>query len=59
MGAYLENQNRLHLRIEHLGSLTLTAVPSDFYRQSPLQVQFSDLELSSDAGLVLVRQASV
>ncbi|MEO1211771.1 MAG: IS1380 family transposase [Cyanobacteria bacterium J06638_20] len=34
-----------------------TELPLDFYRVRPLQVQFSDLELSSDAGLLLVRQA--
>ena len=34
-----------------------TELPLDFYQLRPLQVQFSDLELSSDAGLLLVRQA--
>jgi hypothetical protein len=29
----------------------------DFYQPRPLQVQFSDLELSSDAGILLARQA--
>ena len=29
----------------------------DFYSQRPLVVQFSDLELSSDAGILLARQA--
>ena len=32
-------------------------LPFDFYKVSPLQVQFSGLDLSSDAGLLLVRQA--
>lgn len=34
-----------------------TDLPLDFYGLRPLAVQFSDLELSSDAGLLLVRQA--
>ncbi len=34
-----------------------TELPLDFYRLRPLQVQFSALELSSDAGLLFVRQA--
>jgi len=34
-----------------------TELPLDFYSLRPLQVEFSDLELSSDAGLLLVRQA--
>ncbi|MGP1387983.1 MAG: hypothetical protein ACTS2F_30890, partial [Thainema sp.] len=34
-----------------------TELPFDFYHLRPLQVQLSDLELSSDAGLLLVRQA--
>ena len=29
----------------------------DFCQSRPLQVQFSDLELSSDAGILLARQA--
>ena len=29
----------------------------DFYSRRPLVVQFSDLELSSDAGILLARQA--
>jgi hypothetical protein len=29
----------------------------DFYKQKPLEVQFSGLDLSSDAGLLLIRQA--
>lgn len=32
-------------------------LPFDFYQSRPLNVQFSDLELSSDAGILLVRQA--
>jgi Transposase DDE domain group 1 len=32
-------------------------LPFDFYQPRPLCVQFSDLELSSDAGILLVRQA--
>jgi hypothetical protein len=32
-------------------------LPFDFYQPRPLQVQFSDLELSSDAGILWVRQA--
>lgn len=32
-------------------------LPFDFYPVRPLQVQFSGLDLSSDAGLLLVRQA--
>lgn len=32
-------------------------LPFDFYQVRPLQVQFSSLDLSSDAGLLLVRQA--
>lgn len=32
-------------------------VPYDFYTQRPLVVQFSDLELSADAGVLLARQA--
>lgn len=34
-----------------------TDLPFDFPQPRPLSVQFSDLELSSDAGLLLVRQA--
>ena len=34
-----------------------TERPFDFYQLRPLCVQFSDLELSSDAGILLVRQA--
>ena len=34
-----------------------TTLPLDFYQLRPLQVEFSDLELSSDAGLLIVRQA--
>ncbi len=34
-----------------------TELPLDFYQLRRLQVEFSDLELSSDAGLLLVRQA--
>jgi hypothetical protein len=34
-----------------------TERPFDFYQPRPLCVQFSDLELSSDAGTLLVRQA--
>ena len=32
-------------------------LPYDFYSRRPLVVQFSDLELSSDAGILLARQA--
>ncbi|MDX2214964.1 MAG: IS1380 family transposase [Oculatellaceae cyanobacterium bins.114] len=32
-------------------------LPYDFYEQRPLVVQFSDLELSCDAGILLARQA--
>jgi hypothetical protein len=32
-------------------------LPYGFYRQRPLVVQFSDLELSSDSGVLLARQA--
>lgn len=32
-------------------------LPFDFYQVRPLQVQFSGLDLSSDAGFLLVRQA--
>jgi hypothetical protein len=32
-------------------------LPNDFYRHRPLVVRFSDLELSSDAGILLARQA--
>ncbi|MEM6715053.1 MAG: IS1380 family transposase, partial [Cyanobacteria bacterium P01_C01_bin.147] len=32
-------------------------LPLDFYPVRPLQVQFSGLDLSSDAGLLFVRQA--
>ena len=32
-------------------------LPYDFYSQRPLVVQFSNLELSSDAGMLLARQA--
>ena len=32
-------------------------LPFDFYQVRPLSVQFSGLDLSSDAGLLLVRQA--
>ena len=32
-------------------------LPFDFYQIRPLSVQFSGLDLSSDAGLLLVRQA--
>ena len=31
--------------------------PLDFYQQRPLVIQFSDLDLSSDVGILLVRQA--
>lgn len=31
--------------------------PLDFFTQKPLEVKFSQLDLSSDAGLLLVRQA--
>ncbi|MGB3612228.1 MAG: IS1380 family transposase [Elainellaceae cyanobacterium] len=34
-----------------------TELPFDFYQPRRLEVQFSDLELSSDAGILLVRQA--
>ncbi len=34
-----------------------TELPFDFYQPRPLDVRFSDLELSSDAGILLVRQA--
>jgi len=34
-----------------------TELPYDFYAQRALSVQFSDLELSADAGLLLARQA--
>ncbi len=32
-------------------------LPYDFYTQKPLEVKFSGWDLSSDAGLLLVRQA--
>ena len=32
-------------------------LPYDFYSHRPLVVQFSDLQLSSDAGILLARQA--
>ena len=32
-------------------------LPYDFYTRKPLEVKFSGLDLSSDAGLLLVRQA--
>lgn len=32
-------------------------LPYEFYRQRPLVVRFSDLELSSDSGILLARQA--
>ncbi len=32
-------------------------LPRDFYRQKHLEVNFSGLDLSSDPGLLLVRQA--
>ncbi len=32
-------------------------LPYDFYSPRPLVVQFSDLQLSSDAGILLARQA--
>ena len=34
-----------------------TELPFDFYQVRPLSVQFSHLDLSSDAGLLLVPQA--
>jgi Transposase DDE domain group 1 len=34
-----------------------TELPYDFYAQRSLSVQFSDLELSADAGILLARQA--
>jgi hypothetical protein len=34
-------------------------LPYDFYEQRSLVVQFSDLELSCDAGILLARQADV
>lgn len=34
-----------------------TELPYDFYAQRALSVQFSDLELSADAGILLARQA--
>jgi len=34
-----------------------TELPFDFPQPRPLDVQFSDLDLSTDAGLLLVRQA--
>lgn len=34
-----------------------TAFGFDFYRQRPLTIEFSDLDLSSDAGILLARQA--
>jgi|GEM_PF-5047110 len=39
--------------------MTERAIPFqlDFYRQRPLSVEFSDLDLSSDAGILLARQA--
>jgi hypothetical protein len=36
-----------------------SALPYDFYSHRPLVVRFSDLELSSDAGILLARQAEV
>ena len=35
----------------------VSELPYDFYAQRPLVVQFSDLDLSSDAGILLARQA--
>ena len=32
-------------------------LPYNFYNRKPLEVKFSGLDLSSDAGLLLVRQA--
>ena len=32
-------------------------LPLDFYTKKPLEVKFSSLDLSSDAGLLLIRQA--
>ena len=32
-------------------------LPLDFYQKRPLIVQFSDLDLSSDVGILLARQA--
>lgn len=32
-------------------------LPYDFYPHRPLVVQFSDLQLSSDAGILMARQA--
>lgn len=34
-----------------------TAFGFDFYRRRPLRVEFSDLDMSSDAGILLARQA--
>jgi Transposase DDE domain group 1 len=34
-----------------------TELPFDFHQPRPLDVRFSDLDLSSDAGILLVRQA--
>ena len=34
-----------------------TPLRFDFYQQRPLTVEFSDLDLSSDAGILLARQA--
>ena len=34
-----------------------TKLPFDFYQARPLMVEFSDLELSSEAGILLARQA--
>ena len=35
----------------------VSELPYDFYAQRPLVVQFSELDLSSDAGILLARQA--
>ena len=35
----------------------ISSLPYNFYQQRQLVVQFSDLELSSDAGILLARQA--
>ena len=35
----------------------ISPLPYDFYQQRKLVVRYSDLELSSDAGILLARQA--
>ena len=38
-------------------SSTGSKLSLDFYKKKPLEVKFSGLDLSSDAGLLLIRQA--